>query len=257
MKVLIADTFDENVLKTISELAGVRVFYEPNLNLINLKIAIKEKKPDVLIVKQTKVTAESIEASDSLRLVIQYGEDLKVVDTEICSQKGIFVATCKGKSIHAVAELTIGLIIAVNRRILDGVQLLKDGWWMKEAFSKCTGLKGQTLGLIGFGKIAQLVCKAAKSFEMNVLVHTRTKHDGYEKQFGFRYVELEELLADSHIVSLHVPLTNQTNEMVNNKFLALCRADVLIVNTAHADLIKENDLSHNMDIKKEMWYAAD
>jgi lactate dehydrogenase-like 2-hydroxyacid dehydrogenase len=68
---------------------------------------------------------------------------------------------------------------------------------------------------------------------------------------------LEELLADSHIVSLHVPLTNQTNEMVNNKFLALCRADVLIVNTAHADLIKENDLSHNMDIKKEMWYAAD
>ena len=85
MKVLIADTFDENVLKTISELAGVRVFYEPNLNLINLKIAIKDKKPDVLIVKQTKVTAESIEASDSLRLVIQYGEDLKVVDTEICS----------------------------------------------------------------------------------------------------------------------------------------------------------------------------
>ena len=67
-------------------------------------------------------------------------------------------------------------MIAVNRRILDGVEMLRAGWWAKDAFSKCKGLKGQTLGLIGFGKVAQLVLKLAKSLEMNVIVHTRTEY---------------------------------------------------------------------------------
>ncbi len=67
------------------------------------------------------------------------------------------------------------MIIAANRRILDGVELLREGWWCKEAFSKCKGLKGQTIGLIGFGKIAQLVCKMTKALDMEILVYTRTK----------------------------------------------------------------------------------
>lgn len=96
---------------------------------------------------------------------------------------------CDGQSSDSVAELTLGLIIAVNRRILDGVEMLKAGWWAKDAFSKCKGLKDQTLGLIGFGKVAKLVCKMAKGLDMKVLVHTRTKHPGLDKQLGFTYAK--------------------------------------------------------------------
>jgi phosphoglycerate dehydrogenase-like enzyme len=66
---------------------------------------------------------------------------------------------------------------------------MKAGWWAKDAFSKCKGLKDQTLGLIGFGKVAQLVCKMAKALEINVLVHTRTQHSGLEKELGFTYAK--------------------------------------------------------------------
>jgi D-3-phosphoglycerate dehydrogenase len=84
------------------------------------------------------------------------------------------VTNCPGKNAHAVAELALGLILAIDRRIGEGYSLLKEGKWNKGLFANCTGLKGRTIGLIGFGNIAQLVAERAIAFEMNVLVHTRT-----------------------------------------------------------------------------------
>lgn len=110
----------------------------------------------------------------SLRCIVNFGDDISNIDKDYCSQRGIFVAVCNGQNSHAVAELTLGLIISVNRRMIDANNYLKQGYWVKEAFTSCKGLKEQTLGLIGFGKIAQLVCKMAIALEIKVLVHTRT-----------------------------------------------------------------------------------
>lgn len=80
------------------------------------------------------------------------------IDIEYCSENSIIVACCDDRSSNAVAELTIGLIVSVNRKILDGVEVLKSGWWVKGAFANCLGLKDSTLGLVGFGKVAKKVC---------------------------------------------------------------------------------------------------
>lgn len=123
-RVLIADKIHEKAVETISNKANIKCFYQPALNSVNISTYIKEYQPDVVIVNKTKVTEQLVSACPSLRCVIKYGSDLTNIDTETCSQNGIFVATCNGQTSSAVAELTLGLIIAVNRRILDGVEIM-------------------------------------------------------------------------------------------------------------------------------------
>jgi len=135
---------------------------------------------------------------------------------------------------------------------------MNSGWWIKGAFQNCQGLKDQTLGIIGLGKIGKQVCKMARALEMKVLVHTRNKHPGLDKQMGFQYAQdLDHLLQEANVVSLHVPLNNQTVDMVNNQFLDKLKPDAVIVNMADAGLVNESDLGFNFDKKKQLWYACD
>ena len=122
-------------------------------------------------------------------MVVRAGAGYDTIDWIHCSKKGIYVTNCPGKNSHAVAELAMGLILSIDRRIAEGVHLLHEGKWNKGMFTNCTGIKGRTLGLIGFGNIAQLLCERALAFEMNVLVHTRTKKEGLEKKLGFEYAQ--------------------------------------------------------------------
>ena len=131
------------------------------------------------------------------------------------SKKGIYVANCPGKNANAVAELTIALILSIDRRTAEGNALLKEGKWNKGMFASCKGVRGRTLGLIGFGNIGQAVAVAANALGMKVLVNTRTVKEGLDKQIGFTYVSQDELLANSDIVSLHTPSTAETKGMVN------------------------------------------
>jgi D-3-phosphoglycerate dehydrogenase / 2-oxoglutarate reductase len=107
-------------------------------------------------------------------MIVRAGAGYDTIDVTHCAKLGIYVANCPGKNAHAVAELTLALILSIDRRIAEGVQLLKEGQWNKAMFANCAGLKGKTIGLVGFGCIGQLVCARAKAFEMNVLVHNRT-----------------------------------------------------------------------------------
>jgi len=216
-----------------------------------MKTNLKSFKPTILVVKDTKVTEQAIDAWPGLRLVIKYGDTLDNIDVEHCSMQGIIVAKSTRQSVHAVAELTLGLIIAVNRRILDGVEVMNSGWWLKGVFTNCLGLKDQTLGIIGLGKVGKQVCKMARALEMKVLVHTRSKHPGLDQQLGFQYAQdLDHLLQEANIISLHVSLNKATADMVNNQFLDKVKPDAVIVNTADAGLVNESDLGFNFDKKK-------
>lgn len=107
-------------------------------------------------------------------MVVRAGAGYDTIDVAHCSKQGIFLTNCPGKNSHAVAELTLGFILSIDRRIAEGVQLLKEGKWNKGMFANCSGIKGKTIGIVGFGSIGQLVAERAKAFEMNVIVHTRT-----------------------------------------------------------------------------------
>ena len=111
-------------------------------------------------------------ANPKLQLVVRAGAGYDTIDVDHCAKQSVYVANCPGKNSHAVAELTLGLILSIDRRIPEGVQLLREQKWNKGMFANCNGIKGRTLGLVGFGNIARLVMERAKAFELNVLVHT-------------------------------------------------------------------------------------
>lgn len=183
-RVLIADQFSEEGMKELVQ-SGLDVKYDAGLNGDSLTKALGEYQPQVLVVRSTKVTAADVNADPKLQLVVRAGAGYDTIDVAYCAKQGVYVANCPGKNSHAVAELTMGFILSIDRRIPEGVQLLREQKWNKGMFANCTGIKGRTLGLIGFGAIAQLVLERAKAFELNVLVHTRTQQPGLEKKLGF------------------------------------------------------------------------
>lgn len=125
--------------------------------------------------------AEVVDSTANLQLVVRAGAGYDTIDFNYCSTKGIYVANCPGKNANAVSELAMGLILCIDRRIAEGVSMIKTGDWNKGMFANCRGIKGRTLGLIGFGNIGQLVCRAAKAMDMEVVVSTRTQKPGLDE----------------------------------------------------------------------------
>jgi D-3-phosphoglycerate dehydrogenase len=124
-------------------------------------------------------------------------------------------------------------------------------------FANCTGIKGRTLGLIGLGNISQLVLERAKAFDMNILVFTRTNKAGLDKKLGFQYCELDYLLQNSDIVSLHTPATPDTKGMVNKDFLNKMKKDAVLINTARGAIVNEDHLHAHLEEHKSFWYGTD
>ena len=171
MKVLVADPFEPSGLAGL-EAAGCDVVFEPSLKDEALAAALRETRADVLVVRSTKVTAAMMEAPD-LALIVRAGAGFNTIDVSAASARGIHVSNCPGKNSIAVAELAFGLILALDRRIPDNVAELRAGHWNKTEFSKARGLHGRTLGLLGYGTIAQEVARRAQAFGMDVVVWSR------------------------------------------------------------------------------------
>lgn len=152
MKVLVADQFSPAGMEEMKE-AGLNLLYDKDLNGETLKAAMETEKPDVLVVRSTKVPAEIIDCNSSLQLIVRAGAGYDTIDFVHASRKGVYVANCPGKNAHAVAELAIALILSIDRRTAEGNALLKEGKWNKGMFASCKGIRNRTLGLIGFGNI--------------------------------------------------------------------------------------------------------
>lgn len=151
--VLIADLFSESSIEEIRN-AGIHVEYNHALNGESLTKALSEIQPNVLVVRSTKVEAGHIHADPKLQLIVRAGAGYDTIDVAAASKLGIYIANCPGKNATAVAELTLALILSIDRRTAEGVQLLREGKWNKGLFANCLGLKGRTIGLIGCGNIS-------------------------------------------------------------------------------------------------------
>ena len=153
MKVLIADLFSPAAIDEMKK-AGIEVAYNDKLSGETLTAELAKFQPNVLVVRSTKVVVADIDASAKLQLVVRAGAGTDTIDVKHCAKQGIYVANCPGKNAHAVSELTIGMMLSIDRRMAEGNQMLHDGKWNKGMFAKCLGVKGRTIGLIGCGAIA-------------------------------------------------------------------------------------------------------
>ncbi len=242
MKVLIADKFEKSGLDGLKA-AGCEVIFQPDANGDSLVAAIKDSGAPVLVVRSTKVTESMLDAG-VLSLIVRAGAGVNTIDVAGASNRGIYVSNCPGKNSVAVAELTMGLILSVDRRIPDNVTELRAGKWNKREFSKARGLFGQTLGLIGFGHIGQEVATRARAFGMPVLVWSRRFSDdpaarvAAEQASGIRVVATAaELVAKSDILSVHLALTKETRHFVNAELLSHARQGAYFINTARGEVV--------------------
>jgi len=256
MKVLIADKFEEAGRAGFRQ-AGYEVHFDPGLEGEGLKQKVAELNPELLVVRSTLVPREILEAGPDLALVIRAGSGYNTIDIAAAAERGVAVANCPGKNAEAVAELALGLILAVDRRIPHNVIELRRGAWNKREFSKARGLKGRTLGIIGLGKIGRLVALRALAFEMRVIYADVIRNEQMEQEHGVGYVSLEDLLREADYVTLHVPLTGETQHIINAERLKLMKPTAVVINTSRGDVVEAEALARALREKRIAWAALD
>lgn len=245
MNVLIADKFEQSGREGLQAI-GCHVSFQPDLKDEALVVAIRETKPDVLVVRGTKVTEQMLDAG-SLKLVVRAGAGFNTIDVAAASRRGIYVSNCPGKNSIAVAELAFALILALDRRIVENVVSLRRGEWNKKEFSKARGLFGRTLGLVGLGKIGQEMIARARAFGMPVIAWSRSLTPERAEQLGVEYKASPlEIASHADIVSLHVALTPETRGFIGTQFFDAMREGAYLINTARGEVVDHQALVRAM-----------
>jgi len=247
MKILLADTLAPTCIDQLEQYGHV-VFNLPRLSDESLLESLGELKPHVLVVRSTKVPTAALMANPDLELIVRAGAGYDAIDVNGASERGIFVANCPGKNAAAVAELTIGLILALDRAIPENVMAAREGMWNKAAFSKAGGIKGRTLGLVGLGHIGSLVAGMAQGLGMQVIAWSQSLTDERAQAIGVqRRTGPLDVAAEADIVSLHVASTSDTNHLANRVFFEAMKENALFVNTTRSAVVDENALQWAME----------
>jgi D-3-phosphoglycerate dehydrogenase len=198
---------------------------------------------DALIVRSaTQVTASLIEAAPNLRVIARAGTGVDNVDVSAATARGILVMNAAGANSISVAELALGLMLALARQLAAADASMKAGIWDKKRFMGAE-LRGRKLGVIGFGRIGREVAARARAFDMDILAYDPFFTARAADAAGVSLVDLDELIAQADIISLHVPALPETRHLINADRLARMKKGVRIVNTARGELIDEKALA--------------
>lgn len=171
-----------------------------------------------------------------LRLVASRSTSHDHIDLGACACRGVAVCVVPSYGDHVVAEHTFALLLALARRLRETMHLNGKTRFSYEAL-RCTELQGKTFGILGAGRVGRCTAPIARAFGMKVLAHDLAPEPAEAARLGFEYVGFEELLARSHILSLHLPLTDATFHILDKEAFARCRPGVLVINTARGRLI--------------------
>ncbi len=251
MKILIADNFPsphQHELRT----AGHQVTFNSSLDGEAIGQALADH--EILIVRSTKVDAAILQAGTALRLVIRAGAGTNSIDKVAAAAAGVRVCNVPGANAIAVAELVMGLIIAIDRNLAGNINDLRNQRWNKRTHSKADGLHGMTMGILGLGAIGLAVAQRAHAFGMRLCTVARKSWHapagkGIENWGIVELDSLEALLGDCDIISLHLPFTAETERLVDDKFLASMKDGAILINAARGELLDEAALIRAMDRK--------
>lgn len=253
-KILVSDGIEKSAAEELKKMGHVIVekFYTPD----ELKEQVKYF--DAMVVRSaTKVTKEVIDGAletKRLKLIIRGGVGVDNIDVSYAEAKGIAVANTPNASSLAVAELAIGHMFALARYIYISNVSMRDGIWDKKKYEGIE-LFGKTLGLIGFGRIARETARLAKAIGMNVIYNTRSgEKTGFDE---FDFVKMEELLAKSDFISLHIPYDKEQGTFIGPKEFEMMKDGVFIVNCARGGVLDEAALLAALDSGKVAAAALD
>jgi D-3-phosphoglycerate dehydrogenase len=241
MHILIADAFDAKLPERLAPFGTV------SSDLATLGTAT------VLLVRsKTKVDADLVAKAPNLKLVIRGGVGMDNVDKKLCAEKGIKAINTPRASSVAVAEMAMAFMVAIPARLIEAHTSMKEGKFLKSELKR-TELFKKTLGLIGAGNIATEVAKRAQAFGMEVLAY-----DPYLKEHPIaRLVSLDELAAKADVISMHLPLTDETRGMVNAALLAKAKDGLILINTGRGKCVVDADIAAALTSGKLRAYGTD
>ena len=250
MKILVADKFEASGLAGLKS-TGAEVLFEPDLKDEPLARRLAETQAEILVVRSTKVTSAMIEAGKGLALVIRAGAGVNTIDLKAASLNGVFVANCPGKNSIAVAELALGLILSLDRRIPANAEALHAGQWNKKEFSKAKGLFGATLGIAGLGTIGREVASRARAFGLHVVAWSRSLTPERAAELAIEQVgSVVELARRSDIVTVHLAAAKETKGLFGTEFFSAMKDGAFFINTSRADVVDSKALLDAIEKKK-------
>ena len=241
MKILISDAFDPALPEKLTAFGEVT---EDKDRLAEMDV--------VLVRSKTKCRQDYIDQATNLRLIIRGGVGLDNIDVDYARSKGVQVFNTAEASAVAVAELAFALMISVPTRLVEGHLGMTKKEWLKKQLKR-TELMGKTLGLFGAGNIGTELARRAIAFGMRVIAY-----DPFLKSHeAVDLVSMEELLAESDYMSLHVPLTDETRGMINTETIGRMKDGVVIINTSRAGCVNELDMKAALESGAVRAYATD
>lgn len=251
-KILVADTLNPEALEELKSIPNFEVTLKTGMDEDELVNTIADFH--VTVVRgATKITRRVIESASNLELIIRAGIGLDNIDLEAAQEKGIQVANTPAATSISVAEHTFGLMLAAVRNHGKANLSMKEHRWEKKVLSG-TELYGKTLGIVGAGRIGQEVAKRALAFGMTVIAYDVIE---IKTDLDIKQVSFDELLAQSDIISLHLPLTDQTKHMVSNQEFEKMKDGTIIINAARGGTIDESALLQALQAEKVRAAAID
>ena len=262
MKILVLDGFALNPgdlsWKGIKEL-GTTVVYD---RTEQARILNRIGDAEIVLVNKCPITRETIEACPNLKLICVTATGYNTVDVQAAKEKGILVCNVPTYATEAVTQHVFAMLFAITNRVYEHAQLVRAGDWQHApdfSYRKTPldEIAGQTMGIIGAGRIGMSVARVAKAFGMKVLCYNgNNPHPEWEDE-QLRFVSFDELLANSDIISLHCPLTGENRGMIGETAIAVMKRGVRVINTARGPLVDENAMAAALESGKAACYMAD
>ncbi len=245
-RVFLTRTLHDFALKELKKKYQIEI-HSGKIPIPRKKLYFKIEEIDGLICfPYDVIDSELIDRAKNLKVISTYSVGFDHIDTEHAKKRKIRVGYTPEVLNDATADLAFSLMLDVTRRVSEGDRIVRKGDW-REIFGAYdyvgTDLQGKTLGIFGLGRIGSILARRAKSFDMKIIYHNRKQVSRTkEKTLGVKYVSFGKLISQSDVISIHVPHTNQTDQLFDKKIFQKMKNSAFLVNTARGKIINENDL---------------
>lgn len=252
-RILITEPIDETAIEGFRQYADVTLAFDADRR----KVLEMLKDYDAMVVRvKFNIDREMIDAGINLKVIAMNGIGLNHIDVNYATLKGIAVLNVPDASVESVAELAIGLMIGLARKVAPAFESVRQGEWNKHAFVG-TELCGKTLGIIALGKIGSRVARIAQAMGMNVVAYDPYVAPETAEKLGIKLLTLDELLSSADVISIHAPLTPNTYHLLNREALSKTKKGVLIINTGRGAVVDEEALYEALKNGHVGGFAAD
>lgn len=257
-KLFITRKFPTHIVEPLQEYYEIEQWKEEEEVIPRDKLLAAVTNCEVLWVTiADQVDEELLSHAPNLKLVTNLAVGFNNIDVKALRKRGIMATNTPGVLTNTTADLVFGLLLATARRIPESERYLREGKWKSWYPMQLVGkdVSGATIGIIGMGRIGQVVARRAKGFDMKILYNNRRRRHEAEEMYGFKYASLEELLKQSDFVVIMTPYNSDTVGLIGAEELALMKDDAVLINASRGGIIDEDALYHTLKNGK-LWAAG-